>query len=142
MPAGGFAGPPAIEIDTHCEGRRWWFGDANLQRYSSEIAACCKVASNTSRRGAVGVHGFQVLPRPALFGSPVRMTKLRNGYRPSLLRPVFRPFPTFTTCGLHGNVTDLTSITASESVMGCHCAPPKATLIKSSTGTLNALTST
>jgi|KBSMisStandDraft_5_1062788.scaffolds.fasta_scaffold10504_9 hypothetical protein len=60
MPAGGFAGPPAIEIDTHCEGRRWWFGDANLQRYSSEIAACCKVASNTNRRGAVGVHGFQV----------------------------------------------------------------------------------
>ena len=32
--------------------------------------------------------------------------------------------PCSCTCGLHGNVTDLTSITASESVMGCHCAPP------------------
>lgn len=77
MAADGLGGPPAIEIDTHCEGRRRWFGDADLPRYSSEIAACCNVASNTNRRGAVGVHGFQVMPRAALFGSPVRMNAAR-----------------------------------------------------------------
>ena len=39
MAADSLAGLPAIEIDTHCEGRRRWLGDADLQRYVDAFEA-------------------------------------------------------------------------------------------------------